>query len=149
MNDSLHRVDGEVPIVRADLLASSPSASFDLSEALDNVDRAVRTFTKVNGRTLRITDSLTVGQATRSVTWNLITRADVAVTDTGATLTQDGQQLVLEVNQPATFEVEVIPLSPPPLPYDKDLPGLKRIEVHVAPASLEKAPLEIELRGGG
>ena len=69
------------------------------------------------------------------------------MTDTGATLTQDERTLSLTVKQPHTFTVTVTSLSPPPLPYDKNITGLKRIEVKVSPSSLQHAPLTVQLQG--
>ena len=45
-------------------------------------------------------------------------------------LKQDGATLFLRISSEALFEVKVVSLSPPPLPYDKDIDGLKRLEIH-------------------
>ena len=148
INDSLHRVDGVAPLVDTSLDAPQPSVRFDLSEALGtDVERAVRTFRKVDDYTLHIVDTIVPNGTTRAVTWNLMTQAAATVTDTGVTLTQDGKTLTLTVMQPDTFSVNVVRLSPPPLAYDKNLPGLKRIEVQILPSTLQTIPLIIQLQG--
>jgi hypothetical protein len=44
------------------------------------------------------------------------------------------------------FDVKVIDLSPPPLTYDKDIPGLKRIVYRIGKEALgESCTIEVEL----
>jgi hypothetical protein len=64
------------------------------------------------------------------MTWQMITRAEVQVQGELVELHQDGKILYLRVESAAPFEVNVISLSPPPLAYDKNIEGLKRLEIH-------------------
>jgi hypothetical protein len=59
----------------------------------------------------------------------MMTRATVAVDNSGVLLEQDGARLYLSVGGEIPYEVRVVPLSPPPLSYDKNMEGLKRLEI--------------------
>ena len=63
------------------------------------------------------------------MTWQMITGAEVQVQGEIVELHQDGKILYLRVRSAAPFEVNVTSLSPPPLPYDKNIEGLKRLEI--------------------
>ena len=47
----------------------------------------------------------------------------------GTVLEQDGATLYLTYPGETPCEVSVVSLSPPPLSYDKDIEGLKRLEI--------------------
>lgn len=64
------------------------------------------------------------------MTWQMITRADLKVTENIVELKQDGATLYLRIPTVVPFEVKVVSLSPPPLAYDKDIEGLKCLEIH-------------------
>jgi len=59
----------------------------------------------------------------------MMTQAEVKVKKNQIVLIQDGQELYLHIVSEEPFEVNVIKLSPPPLPYDKDITALQRIEI--------------------
>ena len=78
---------------------------------------------------LHVSDEVTFSPETRNLTWQLITRADIEIEGDGATLRQDGATLHMRVSSEAPCHIRVVSLDPPPLPYDKRIEGLKRLEV--------------------
>ena len=128
VNDSLHRVDGFAPLVQL----SPTTMHVDLGEVLDGqLAAASRTFTKLGPRTFTTTDTLAITESTRSVSWQLMTTANVSLTDYGARLRTDDRWLDLFIEQPAGLHFSVINLDPPPLAYDMHVPGLKRLELRL------------------
>jgi hypothetical protein len=145
VNDSLHRVDGF-----ASLKQLSPTAfRVDMGPPLaGQVAGASRTFDKDTRRSVTITDSLTLLDDTRVVSWRMLTRADVILRGGTAVLQEDGKQLIVQVVQPAGATLSVVSLDPPPLPYDKRVEGLKRLQVDVPAYILEEqAVIQVRLRG--
>ena len=128
VSDSLHRVDGFAPLVQL----SPATFRIDLGEVLDGqVAAASRTFTKLGPRTFTTTDTLVTTDATRTVCWQLMTTTDVTLTDYGARLRQGDHWLDLIVEQPTGLHFSVVSLDPPPLAYDMQVPGLKRLELRL------------------
>ena len=66
-----------------------------------------------------------------SITWQLITAADVEITKGGAILRQDGKQLTLQNLSHPDLMVSVISLDPPPLELDRKIENLKRLEIRL------------------
>ena len=131
VNGQPHRVGGRAGLVSAALEGPQPQGTFDLGPVFDqSLAGAWRTFRLV-GERLQVVDSLLCTEATDTLTWQMITAAAVVPTPDGAELRQAGQRLRLRVAAPATFALRVIPLDPPPLPYDLVLPGWQRVEVVV------------------
>ncbi|MCD4710727.1 MAG: hypothetical protein K8R52_07780, partial [Bacteroidales bacterium] len=114
-----------------ELRGTIPQFTFDHSALYgDNLQMARRTFSKRTGTRLRIGDEVSFSPETRSMTWQMITCADLKVTENVVELKQDGATLYLRISSAAPFEVKVVSLSPPPLTYDKNIKGLKRLEIH-------------------
>jgi hypothetical protein len=61
----------------------------------------------------------------------MITLAEVKIKKDGVVLQQEGKKLYLDIEVDIPYKVMVRDLSPPPLTYDKDIPGLKRIEIRL------------------
>ena len=78
---------------------------------------------------LSIIDELVFSPETRTLSWQMMTRATVTVGERGVFLEQDGAGLYLSIGGETPFEVRVVSLSPPPLSYDKNIEGLKRLEI--------------------
>ena len=131
VNGEMHLADARARLFSRELEGSIPECTFDLSELYgDHIQVARRSFSRLTGTRLRISDKLLFSAETRSITWNLITRAGVKVADGVVELQQDGATLYLRVSSGAPYEIKVVSLSPPPLDYDKDIEGLKRLEIH-------------------
>jgi len=139
VDGELHRVEGYAPIDNFSVNQSPPSVELNLQEIFDGqLMNATRRFVKENGRTLRIIDEIVPGNKTEKITWRMMTRAHVRTTDNGAFLTQDNKELKMKINEPSDLQVSVVSMDPPPLPYDKKMEGLKRIEIQIPAYTLEE-----------
>ncbi len=145
VNDSLHRVDGFAPLVQL----SPTTIRVDLGEVVNGqIAAASRTFTKLGPRTFTTTDTLMTTDATRTVCWQLMTTAAVTLTDYGARLRQGDHWLDLFVEQPTGLHFSVVSLDPPPLAYDMQVPGLKRLELRLPNYLLQpKTTIRVRLTG--
>ncbi len=117
---------------------STPEATFDLSAVYgENMQSMVRRFVKENDRSILIEDHYATNKATQSITWQMMTTADVEIVQGGAILRQDGKELKLSNLSNPDLTVSVISLDPPPFYLDRKIKGLKRIEIR-QPAYLIK-----------
>ena len=76
-----------------------------------------------------------------------MTTAEVTPTKDGAILKKDGKQLNLKIISPQSVSVTTVSLDPPPLKIDREIQGMKRIEIRM-PASLfadKKATIKVRL----
>ena len=149
VNDSLHVVDGFAAITDFKK-GKQPEATIDMSAVFgDKLQAASRRFLKEDDRSIVIEDKLTLSDATEQITWQLMTTADVEVTEEGAILRQDGKQLTLENLSHPELRVSVISLDPPPLQLDRRIEGLKRIEIRIPAYALpeKEATLRVRLSG--
>ena len=90
-----------------------------------------RRFVKENDHSVLVEDRFETSDATRYLTWAIMTTAEVVPVANGAVLNQDGKQLNLSILSPAGLNVSILSLDPPPLEIDKTIPGLKRVEIRV------------------
>lgn len=138
VNGEKHLAAARARVVDEALESAQPAFTFDLTPLFgENIASAKRTFRRLSENALRIEDAIITNPNTRTLCWQLMTTAEVEVLEHGAVLRQDGEELGLSVRSPSTFEVRVVPLSPPPLSHDLDMPGLKRIEILVTPEAFE------------
>jgi hypothetical protein len=86
---------------------------------------------KEDNRSILIEDQFQLTDSTKSITWQLITAADVQLTKDGAILTQEGKQLILKNISHPEVDLSIISLDPPPLQLDRKIDGLKRLEIRV------------------
>ena len=129
VNGEQHLVDGRVALIRSDLRSEEATFTFDLSPLFGkNILSAHRSFTR-EGDHLIIQDELLPSELTERINWQMITRASVKVEKDRLILRQEGRELYLNLKSDLPHETRVVDLSPPPLPYDRDIPGLKRIEL--------------------
>ncbi|HMQ62225.1 MAG TPA: heparinase II/III family protein, partial [Flavilitoribacter sp.] len=129
VNDALHHVDGFAPITGFKP-GDHPEATIDLTAVFgDDLKSIERRFVKDSGSSLLIEDEIQINENTRSVTWQLMTTADVEIVKGGAILKQDGKLLRLENLSHPDMTVSVISLDPAPLKLDRQIKGLKRIEL--------------------
>ena len=128
VNGHQHRVDGFAALLSHD----DRSAEFDLTKLFaGNVRSAIRTFDHPAPSTLIVADRIQPNSTTESVTWRMLTQAEVTVDGNRATLRQAGKQLYVDILEPARASFSVISADPPPLEYDLRVPGLKRLEIHL------------------
>ncbi len=132
LNGELHMADARATLIREDRRTAHPEATFDLTPLFgEHILLAHRTFQRNSAFSLRIIDRLEFSPSTESITWQMITTADAVVATDHVVLREEGKELYLRPVSGLPFVVRVVPLSPPPLPYDKNIPGLQRIEFQV------------------
>jgi len=132
VNGERHNVKGFAPIESFNDAKSPQSVTLNLDEIFKGqLDHESRNFEKINDHTLRITDQLGLLDNTKKITWTMMTTANVTPVSNGAVLRQDGQKLNLSIKAPEDLQVSVISLDPPPLPYDKEIKGLKKIAINI------------------
>jgi hypothetical protein len=146
VNDSLHRTEGQ-----SELLSfkegEKPEAIFDLSKTLEGqVKSASRKFIKDSPASITIEDEITLSESTKLITWQMMTTAEVEITDGGAILKQDGKTLYLENISHPELVVSVVSLDPAPLELDRQIEGLKRIEIRIPAWTIEGDQTKIKVR---
>ena len=149
INGAHHNVDGEAPLLYCNE-GPTPEASFDMTKTFgDLVTRATRTVTKDGETSFVITDAIVESEKTESITWQMLTVADVEVVDGGAILKQDGKALKLENLSHPDIAVSIVSLDPPPHKLDKQMDGLKRLEITIPGTSSSGNEVELKVRLSG
>ncbi len=149
VNDLPHQVDGRCNLL--DLkTGDTPAATLDMQPTLGAyVKSAERTFIQDTPASLTIKDQIALTDSTESIVWQLITKADVEIVDGGAVLTQNGKSLKLETLSHPELMVSVISLYPAPMELDKQIEGLKRIEIRIPAYTVKDDNLELVTRLSG
>lgn len=130
VNDALHNVDGYADFT--DFKAGSQSrATIDMSEVFSDLEKVIRTYAKPNDYSILIEDDLVLKESAKSITWQLMTTADVEWTKEGILLKQDGKTLSVKNQSHPEIKFSVIALDPPPLKLDRRIENLKRIELRI------------------
>jgi len=148
VNGNMHLAEARARLIKREIRNTWPEYTFDLTDLYGSqVQKVHRTFSRVSGTRLRIQDELVFSPQTRTLTWQMITQAEVKPEEKGAVLEQDGARLYLSLPMDVPGEIHVVSLSPPPLSYDKDINGLKRLEIKWKREDFagEKASLIVEL----
>ena len=149
VNEALHRTEGLVTLTEFKQ-GSRPEATFDMSATLgDLVAGTFRKFVKDGPTSVLIEDDIDLNDKTRLITWHMITTADVEIIDGGAILKQDGQQLKLENLSHPELTVSVVSLYPAPLELDRQIKGLKRIEIRIPAWTAKEGKTNIKVRLAG
>jgi len=131
VNDARFDVSGKAEIT-AFKDGEQPEVSIDMSALyFDNLETLQRKFVKESNRTVLVEDRFVTNDATQSITWGLMTVADVIPAPDGVVLQQDGKTLKMEVLAPEGITISVISLDPPPLEIDKTIENLKRLEIRI------------------
>lgn len=149
VNNQLHMVNGKTSIIDFKD-GTNPEATFDMSLTFEGqLKSAQRKFVKDSPTSLVIEDSFEISENTKLITWQLMTTADVEIVDGGAILKQDGKTLRLENLSHPNLTLSVISLYPAPLKLDRQIEGLKRVEIRI-PAWIingEKSKIKVRLSG--
>ncbi len=141
VNDELFVNDAYVPIIDFKD-GSRPEFTLDMSALYaGNLNSATRRFLKEDQRSILIEDIIELNDLTESLTWQMMTTANVEIVEGGAVLRQDGQQLRMEILSHPGLSVSVVSLDPPPFYLDKQIDDLKRIEIRI-PAWISEAGKE-------
>ena len=149
VNDALHVNDGFAAL--ADFHPDSkPQATFDLTPVFgENIKKAHRKFIKPDDNSLVVEDHLEINENTKSITWQLLTQAAVEIVPGGAILRQDGKEVILENISHPELLISVVSLDPAPLELDRQMPGLKRLEIRIPAWTIKdgKDVIRVQLAG--
>jgi hypothetical protein len=109
-----------------------PEATIDMSPVLaGHLKSAQRKFLKDTDHSIIIEDNVVLEDSTQNITWAMMTTAEVIPTEDGALLKQDGKELYLKISSPADLRISTIMMDPAPMKLDRQIPGLKRIEIRM------------------
>jgi len=146
VNGQLHQVDGMATITDFKT-GPTPSVTINLSAAFGNLlQSAERRFIKDSPTSLTIIDNIIPSDSTQEVVWQLMTTADVELQPDGALLRQDGKTLKVQNSSHPKFQFSVVSLDPAPLKLDRQIQGLKRIELRIPRWTMEGDKQRIEVR---
>jgi hypothetical protein len=146
VNGERHVNDGFANMVSV-TKGSKPEAEFDLTPVFGhNLKQAKRKFIKPDNKSIVIEDHIVTNVHTKMITWQLMTQADVSIVDGGAILSQNGKKIKLENLSHPQIMVSVISLDPAPLALDKQIDGLKRLEIRIPAWTIENGEDTIEVK---
>ena len=146
VNDSLFINNGQATLQNFQD-GKTPSATFDLTPVYgDKLKSAKRTFLKDSPVSVIIEDNIETNEKTQSVTWQMLTQADVEFVKGGAVLKQNGKSLKLENLSHPELQLSVVSLYPAPLQLDRQLDGLKRIEIRIPAWTVNEGKTNIKVR---
>ncbi len=146
VNDSLFINNGQATLLNFQD-GKTPSATFDLTPVYgDKLKSAKRTFLKDSPVSVVIEDNIETNEKTQSVTWQMLTQADVEFVKGGAVLKQNGKSLKLENLSHPELQLSVVSLYPAPLQLDRQLDGLKRIEIRIPAWTVKEGKTNIKVR---
>ncbi|HDR52901.1 MAG TPA: hypothetical protein ENN90_14985, partial [Mariniphaga anaerophila] len=96
-----------------------------------------------------IEDDIEINDNTKEIKWQMMTTADVEIVSGGAILKQDGQTLKLDNLSHPELMVSVVSLYPAPLELDRQIEGLKRLEIRIPAWTIEGGKSNIRVRLSG
>ena len=149
VNNQFHVVDGKATI--KDFKAGiNPEATIEMSPTFEGQLKSVsRTFLKDSPISLVITDQIEISEETKLITWQLMTTADVKIIKGGAKLIKDGKTLILENISHPELTLSIVSLYPAPLELDRQILGLKRLEIRIPSWTIKEGKCEIKIRLSG
>jgi hypothetical protein len=131
VNDARFLVNGQATITGFQD-SGTPEVTIDMTPLYgNNLKSLSRRFVKESNQSVLIEDRFEINDSTKTITWGLMTQADVQSTKNGAVLKQDGKTLKLEILSNPGLSVSIISLDPPPLEIDRTMENLKRIEIRI------------------
>ena len=149
VNDERFFVDAKAHMTNFNA-GTNPEVTIDMTEIYgENVISLKRRFVKENDASVLIEDQIQPNDKTQTITWGLMTTAEVQPVDGGAVLQQEGKKLKLEILAPEKLSISVISLDPPPLEIDKQIGDLKRIEIRIPAYILNEQENKISVRLSG
>jgi hypothetical protein len=149
VNGQLHKTEGLVTL--SDFkTGDKPEATFDMTATLgDVVNSASRRFIKESPTSVVVEDRIEINEKTELITWQLMTTADVEFVPGGVELQQDGNVLQVENLSHEDIEISVVNLDPAPLELDRQIEGLKRLEIRIPAWTAEGDKVNIKVRLSG
>ncbi|MEM6376826.1 MAG: heparinase II/III family protein, partial [Bacteroidota bacterium] len=150
VNNALYNAKARSLVIASSLEAETPYFSFDLSPLFGkNTGQVNRKFKQISDQKVQVIDEIQINENTREIRWQMITTAKVKIQKDGALLSQKGASLGLGFKSNQEYEVKITNLDPPPLDYDKQIPGLKRLDFIIKPnlANGEKVNITVDFIG--
>lgn len=149
VNNQLHVVDGLATIKEFNA-GDYPSATIDMTPTFKGqLAKAERKFVKETDNSLVIEDRIGLLDSTHMITWQLITQADVEYTNYGVNLSQRGKKLKVENLSHPQLMFSVVSLHPAPLKLDRQIKGLKRLELRIPTWVIQDKQGAIRIRLSG
>ena len=131
INDRMQKAGGEATLLEFKE-GDHPEAVFDMTAPYEGMLKsAKRTFTKDGDASITITDEIEISPETKTIRWQLMTTADVELTKGGAILRKDGKMLKINNLSHPEYQLSFVSLDPAPLELDRQIKGLKRIDLIV------------------
>lgn len=131
VNNQHHVVNG-LATIKTFKGGSVPEATIDMTAAFRGLlAKAERRFAKESERSLMIEDEIELTDSAEVITWQLMTQADVEYTDYGLNLLQEGKKLKVENLSHPGLRFSIVSLDPAPLKLDRQIKGLKRVELRI------------------
>ena len=131
VNNQHHVVNG-LATIKTFKGGSAPEATIDMTAAFRGLlAKAERRFAKESERSLMIEDEIELTDSAKVITWQLMTQADVEYTDYGLNLLQEGKKLKVENLSHPGLRFSIVSLDPAPLKLDRQIKGLKRVELRI------------------
>jgi hypothetical protein len=149
VNDSLFLNRGYAPLLNFKD-GNNPEATFDLTALYGNkIKSAKRRFLKDSPTSVVIEDNFETNKITKLITWQMMTTADVELVKGGAILKQDGKTLKLENLSHPELAITIVSLYPAPLELDRQIEGLKRIEIRLPAWAVKTGAATMKVRLSG
>ena len=149
INDSLFINEGYAPLLNFSD-GNNPEATFDMKAIYgDKIKSATRRFQKDSPTSVIIEDNIETNENTKVITWQMLTQAEVEFVKGGAILKQDGKTLKLENLSHPDLQLSVVSLYPAPLKLDRQIEGLKRIEIRIPAWTIKDGKEIIKVRLSG
>ena len=146
VNNQLHVVDGKATITSFKE-GEYPEATIDMTPTFKGQLKSVeRRFVKDSNTSILIEDNIETSDETKMITWQLLTTADVEIINGGAILKQDGKMLKMDNLSHGDLLVSVVSLYPAPLELDRQMKGLKRLEIQIPAWTIENNKETIRVR---
>jgi hypothetical protein len=149
VNDALHVVNGMAKLTDFKN-GAQPEATFDLTPTFaGQLKNAQRRFVKNSAQSLLIEDDVTTDTMTKMVAWQMLTTAEVELVKGGAILKQAGKKLKINNLSHPNVSFSVVSLYPAPLQLDRQMEGLKRLEIRIPAYLFEngKGKIAVQLTG--
>jgi len=146
VNDRLQRVEGKAEIVAASDTGDRPHTVIDMSDVYKGqLAEARRGVALLKGQGVVVQDELQAGREQADVRWAMVTRAEVALNGSEATLRQDGKTLKVSVLEPAGATLQLLPAKGTQT-YDAPNPNARMIAFSTAVDPHKPARLVVWLR---
>ncbi|MGI6572371.1 MAG: heparinase II/III domain-containing protein [Fermentimonas sp.] len=146
IDDKLHIVDDPATIIDFKD-GARPEATIDLTATFQGqLNKAHRKFTKDSPTSFFIENDIETTDSTQLITSQLIMTSDVEIVPNGAILKKNGNSLQVENMSHPNLTMSIVSFYPAPLKLDKQIEGLKRVELRIPAWTIENGKTDIKVR---